>query len=858
MASSKTVKSCLIITFGPVPTPQYQTVEGGGMRAWGLAKGLTANGVSVTVAINDSFPQKSKKHEGVRLVNWSLDRRFSDLINSYDSVIISYCMGDPSIFVAKNLNDGVQLILDVYVPIYVEVSARDSKDIANEYTNYMRDVEGYNLVLERGDYFLCASESQKIYYTGVLGALGIINPRSYREDRVLIAPFGIHNQPAVAKYNPYKKLGIGEDQFIVLWFGGLYPWFRVEEFTETIRQFADSKQIKFVIVGGKNPFNNNPDFVRQYEKVYKFAIESKLLDKALYLVDWVDYEDRINWYKHADVVISLNQPGDENIFSWRTRVMDYVWGEVPVITNGGDPLSNYLIASNSALKVDELSSKSIINIIESMVKDLTVAETLRKNLINLKPEFYWDKIVIPILKVITESTRPYITEKQFKTSLISGGQIKTGNGRLSFGLNNNVRAVARYVRYAKQKGIKKSFTAGRRVIGMQLKTHLTRPPGKRYIFISHPLNNTGAPQVLLQIIKDYTKVHGPENIQLLAPSILPEQLRLLREKGVTVDKAAAGLGGKLMTLQMGLKKNDFVLMNTAAIYDNYFRYVIDCLETGKLQHAYWFIHEDRAQLPGVNPGLLDKNLQKSLRVLITAGRLTILVPSARTKKEYDELLKVKAVKVIELRVDVPNIYKQPRAVKDYDEVNFLLQGTPSDGRKGQLIALPAFYEFIEKYQKKNPEKYRKFKLHLVAIGNDYISQQVRWVGESLLGKQAVFYPSLPYNESLEITAKCNSVICCSLNETFCLSVAEGMLMNHFILRNNSAGVDEQLKDGVNGYLIDHTNINSFADVIEKVLNKEKTPSDKLHKMGRQSQKIIKKFQEHSYLGQIDKKKPKTI
>ena len=130
-------KSCLVISYGPVPTPEHQTVEGGGMRAWGLAKGLQDNGIKATVAINAGFPLSLNVHEGIELISWNLDSEFIKTINSYDAVIVSYCAGDLSVFVADNINDDVQLILDAYVPIYIEVSARDAKDMDVEYVNYM-------------------------------------------------------------------------------------------------------------------------------------------------------------------------------------------------------------------------------------------------------------------------------------------------------------------------------------------------------------------------------------------------------------------------------------------------------------------------------------------------------------------------------------------------------------------------------------------------------------------------------------------------------------------------------------------------------------------------------------------------
>jgi glycosyltransferase involved in cell wall biosynthesis len=159
---------------------------------------------------------------------------------------------------------------------------------------------------------------------------------------------------------------------------------------------------------------------------------------------------------------------------------------------------------------------------------------------------------------------------------------------------------------------------------------------------------------------------------------------------------------------------------------------------------------------------------------------------------------------------------------------------------------------MKTYYEKDPKAYRDFKLHLVGIGKDYISQQVEWVGNSLLGKHLVIYPSVPKEEALEITSKCNAVICCSLNETFALYVAEGMLMGHVVLRNNSAGMDEQLADGKNGYFIDHTDVKQFAGVIEKLLNKKKTSDADLQKMGLVSQEMMQAYTRNSYLNQLQK------
>ncbi len=851
----KQIKSCLVVTYGPVPTPQYQTVEGGGMRAWGLAQGLLENGVDVTVAVNNSFPQEAHSYGGVSLVNWGLDDQFIELINSFDSVIISYCMGDPSVFVADNISDDIQLILDVYVPIYVEVSARESEDTEQEYKNYFADLARHNHVLRRGDYFLCASQTQKIFYTGVLSSLGIVNPRSYRQSRLLILPFGIHNTPAVSSENPYSPLGIDRKKDkIILWFGGMYPWFRADEFLKAVARLSlEEMSYKFVIVGGKNPFNPNPDFSRQYELAQEFAKSNDLLDKNLFFVDWVDFDERINWYRYADFVISINQPGEENIFSWRTRVMDYVWGEVVTLTNGGDPLSEDLLSKGAAIKLKGLTAEEMVSTIKSLYSKSSALPSAKKALASLKPDYYWATITAQAAKLIREGSTPFKEERAFRKSInhTEAGQAMPNTGSVYFAKARKViRFVPKAFSYAKTKGLRQSAKLGLSTIRNQT-SRRARPHHKQYIFLSNHLDNSGAPVVLLQIVQDLIdkKPSIRKQMRVLAPAATKNRQKDLRDIGVRLEKAAHGLGGPLTGLQMGLRYDDFVLLNTVAVFDNYRSYVFNLLGAGRLKHAYWFIHEDVQQTKVVAPQLYAKENIERIHKLAEEGKLTILVPSRRVKEEYDKLFRTEKVEHVDLRIDVDERYLAPKPAPAYSKLSFLLMGTAADGRKGQLIALPAFQRFLLTHQAKNPKNYRDFSVHFVGVNEDYISQQIKSVGHAILGKRLHVHPSIPKDEALEVTAACNAVICCSLNETFALYVAEGMAMGHVVLRNNSAGVDEQLKEDVNGYFVDSENINQFADVIEKLLSKG-TPDKQLMQMGLESQRMAEKFLTQNYSDHI--------
>lgn len=861
MNSKKRIKSCLLVSYGPVPTPQYQKIEGGGMRVWGLAKGLQANGVSVTIAVNNAFPQKLKQVDGVKLVNWSPDDAFVQLLNSHDSILVSYSMGSDAVFIVDNLKDEITLILDAYVPIFIEVSARGAHNMKSELKNYQADLTRWNHVLKRGDYFICASESQKTFYIGVLGSLGVLNPRSYNDNRILIVPFGIHDTPMKAVRNPYLDLGITKQNKIILWFGGLYPWFKVEDYLEAIKHLTKKdKMIKFVFVGGKNPFNDNPDFLKKYNDAIEFTKKHSLYNKSVFFVDWVDFDSRGNWYKHADFVISLNNSGDENAFAWRTRVMDYVWGEVVTITNGGDPLGDMLINHEAAIKLNTLSATDIQKTISRCYTDKNILKNTLKNLKNLKPTFFWNEITKELATVIANESHPYVNELNFRNqNEISS--IFDGMTEISIpitprhGPRHKIKKAAtlpiKLYSHAKQKGFKKSAKLVADIARNRLSKD-TVLKTRKYLFLSNPIDNSGAPMVMLDIIKEISDKFGKKNIRVMTPAYSSSQKRLLRSRGINIEKSAQ-LNPRLTGVQLNLNYDDFVLLNTVAIYDNYRNYIFNLLNANRLKKAYWFIHEDLEQLKVVAPGIMEQENIDKISKLIANKKLYILVPSLRVKRDYDKLFGVKSVVSVPLHVDTGTLKPAIRKKEDFSTLRFFMSGISSDGRKGQLIIIAAFQKFIDLYYIKNPNKYRAFEVHFVAILDDYVSSQVKSIGSSVLGDRFKTYPVLPRPKALRIASKCNVVVCASLNETFGLFVAESMLMESIVLRNNAAGIDEQLSEGENGFYIDSDDISQFASILEQLLNKDKMSNSDLHKLGKKSKKIAEVFSNNKYLNFIEAK-----
>ena len=402
---------------------------------------------------------------------------------------------------------------------------------------------------------------------------------------------------------------------------------------------------------------------------------------------------------------------------------------------------------------------------------------------------------------------------------------------------------------AGEKGLRESLQLGGEIVRARV-ARLSDGRRQVFVFLSPPLNNSGAPLVLMKVVEEFASQYGSTSVRLLAPPLVSEPRERAEVCGVKLERAAEVLGPTLVRLQLALRKDDFVLMNTVAVSRNYLDVVLDLVQTGRLAHAYWYIHEDVDELPVHAPFLLQPGARSTIGRLMEQGRLTIVVPSKMVKAEYDALFGNAKTRVLPFKIAMDAPHMSPRPLDHYSSVRFLMSGKPTDGRKGHVVALAAFHEFMNAHYKSDPDAYRPFTLTLVGMTDDFISEQIRSVGSTVLGERLKTFAGVSHERSLVITRDCNAVICCSFNEALPLYVIEGMCSGHIVLRNRGGGMEEQLDEGVNGFRIDSTDIRQFAGVLERMLNKRTMPDSRLQTMGRASQELVARLLIPSYVDEL--------
>lgn len=401
----------------------------------------------------------------------------------------------------------------------------------------------------------------------------------------------------------------------------------------------------------------------------------------------------------------------------------------------------------------------------------------------------------------------------------------------------------------RERGLQEALSLGSEIV----RTRLGRLADRRraFVFLSPPLNNSGAPLILLQIVDEFAERHGAESVRVLAPrgpggSTAPEV-----PSGVKQERAAEVLNAPLARMQLHLRRDDFVFMNSAAVPPNYLDVVLDSLRSGRLAHAYWYMLEDVEQLAALAPSLLQAERRAEIARLLDGGQLTLLVLSKSVKADYDAFFGTTETRVLPFKSAPAEHEAGPLPAAHYSSLRFFMSGKPTDGRKGHHIVLAAFHEFMRSYHDAKPDRYRPFTLTFVGLTDDYISQQLVSVGSTVLGDRLQTLPVASHDDALATTRDCNAVICCSFHETGPLFVTEGMRCGHVVLRNDAGGMDDQLEDGVNGCWIDSTDIRQFGGVLARLLDKQATTDSQLQLMGRRSQELASRLSIPSYVDALE-------
>lgn len=393
----------LVVTGDPIGV----RLAGPGIRAWSMAEALAADNevrlVSLTKMDAES-PRFDTAHVAIgdqrgmaRQVAWADTIVFQGLAMAlYDSIAST---------------DKV-IVADVYDPMHLEQLEQARSDDMQQWTRGVRDAtDVLNAQLARADFLVCASERQRHFYLGQLAALGRVMPTAYNEDSDLrnvidVVPFGLSEQPPVHEREVLRGVrpGFDADDRILIWAGGLYDWFDPASLIRAVAALAETRpNVRLFFLGTRNP---NPGVPEMPVVADSRALARSLgvLDRNVFLNDsWVEFADRQNYLLEADAGVSTHFAHIETTFSFRTRILDYLWAGLPIVTTEGDSFAELVRDEGLGIVVPSGDVNALAAALEKVLFDEEFARQASESIARVRERFYWSTALAPLVQFVSQA-----------------------------------------------------------------------------------------------------------------------------------------------------------------------------------------------------------------------------------------------------------------------------------------------------------------------------------------------------------------------------------------------------------------------------------------------------------------------
>lgn len=308
-----------------------------------------------------------------------------------------------------------RLVVDLYDPFNLEIlELFKNAPFADQISHHSGHLAALTEQLMVGDFFICASEKQRDYWLGALTTAGRINPYTHGRDHLLrqlidVVPFGTPSEPARHSGTPAAKgvlPGVGPDARLVIWGGGIYNWFDPLSLLRAWPRVLESTPgARLLFLGIKHP---NPDVpaMEMASRAIAVSEELGLRGRSVHFnLEWVPYDRRKDFLLEAEIGVSMHFDHLETAFSFRTRILDYIWAGIPIVATEGDEFARWIDAKGTGRVVRYEDPDSIARAISDLLTNPTQYDACVEAIREARPEFTWEHALAPLVRYCAEPWR---------------------------------------------------------------------------------------------------------------------------------------------------------------------------------------------------------------------------------------------------------------------------------------------------------------------------------------------------------------------------------------------------------------------------------------------------------------------
>ena len=389
----------LIVTGDPIG----KKLSGPGIRAWHMAEALSASH-DVTLVSLTSVDEALSSAFRLNQVEPGDDKTFSGWESWADTIIFQ---GHAMEVFPSLRSSSKHLIIDIYDPMHLEQLEQARHLPADQWDKQVLDARStIESQLAKGDYFLCASERQRHFYLGQLTTLGRVNPAGYVDDPHLerligVVPFGLPGVDPIHSRQVLKGVipGIEEADQVIIWSGGIYDWFDPQTLIRAVAKLSTTRpSVKLFFMGTAHPHPGVPE-MPVIKASRDLAEELGVAGKNVFFNDsWVDYDDRQNYLLEADLGVSTHRSHIETTFSFRTRILDFLWASLPMVITEGDHFADEVDRHGIGKTVPAGDVDALVAALEVALFDEKFRARAIKALRRVRENYRWEMVLGPLVK----------------------------------------------------------------------------------------------------------------------------------------------------------------------------------------------------------------------------------------------------------------------------------------------------------------------------------------------------------------------------------------------------------------------------------------------------------------------------
>lgn len=398
------MKKVLLIS----PDSINKKMAGPAIRYYNFAKELS-NKLEVTLFIPNKASDVDFSDDKFQVI-YGDSSKLKKISNYVDSVVVQGIAFRLYPFL-RSINKPI--VVDIYDPITLEnLELRKFLPMKERLDYHEGDLDLILEQLSKGDYFICASEKQKDYWMGMLAAINRVNPMTYNDDIKMekligVVPFGLDNSKPEKTKSVLKGVwpGIEKDDKVIIWGGGIWNWFDPLTLIEAMNIICKKqKNIKLFFMGIGHPHMANDRTVA--DECIELSKKYGIYNTNVFFNEWVEYSERQNYLMESDLGISTYFNNLETMYSFRTRILDYIWCKLPMILTNGDYMANLVQTQELGLCHNERDYNELAEKIIKILEDEELLELYKKNLEEISDQFKWENVTKPLLEFCSD---PYIS-----------------------------------------------------------------------------------------------------------------------------------------------------------------------------------------------------------------------------------------------------------------------------------------------------------------------------------------------------------------------------------------------------------------------------------------------------------------